>query len=81
MFYLKDDNGNKSQTTTLVWVGLATASIKLILAGGKFWGLEFGDFDGADYGMVVAPFLALLAHKRHVNNAIKPALKAKKNNE
>lgn len=71
MYYIKDDNGVKSQTTTLVWIGIITASIKLILAGGTFWGMQFGEFSGSDYAMVVSPFLALLAHKRHVNK--KPA--------
>lgn len=66
MFYLKDDNDRRSQTTTLVWVGIATASLKLVVAGGKFWGVEFGEFSGADYALVVGPFLGLLAHKRHV---------------
>jgi hypothetical protein len=67
MYYIKDDNGIKSQTTTLVWVGIITASVKLILAGSTFAGVSFGEFSGSDYAMVVAPFLALLAHKRHVN--------------
>lgn len=66
MFYLKDDNGVKSMTTTLVWVGIATASLKLLLAGTTLYGITFGDFSGSDYALVVAPFLALLAHKRQV---------------
>lgn len=64
--YLKDDKGAKSQTITLVWVGLITASLKLFLAGGKFWGMEFGEFSGSDYALVISPFLALLAHKKQV---------------
>lgn len=65
--YLKDDNGVKSQTTTLVWIGIGTASLKLFLAGFTCCGFTFGAFSGSDYAMVVSPFLALLAHKRHVN--------------
>lgn len=67
MFYLKDDNGNKSQTTTLVWVGITVAAIKLLVGGSKLFGMEFGEFSGTDFGIAVAPFLALLAHKRQVN--------------
>lgn len=71
MLYLKDDNGVKSQTTTLVWVGIGTASIKLFLAGMEIKGIKFGEFTGSEYALVVAPFLALLAHKRQVNGPSK----------
>ena len=64
--YLKDDKGKPSLTTTLVWVGIGTASLKLFLAGFTCCGFTFGAFSGSDYALVVGPFLALLAHKKHV---------------
>lgn len=32
--------------------------------------MQFGEFSGSDYALVVAPFLALLAHKRQVKASL-----------
>jgi hypothetical protein len=79
MFYVKDDRGNKSETSTYVWAGLLTACAKLLLSGIKVHGLEMGNFSGSEAAVFVAPFLALLAHKRQVRaKLVKPSEQAAK---
>lgn len=67
MKYLKDPStGEDSPTLTLLFIGVIGAFVKLYLAGFECCGLKFSDFTGVDFGMVVAPFVGLYGHKRHV---------------
>lgn len=67
MYYLKDPSTKEpSPTLTLCFIGVNAALAKLFLAGFTCCGLKFSEFTGADFALVVSPFLALLAHKRQV---------------
>lgn len=61
---LLKDNGEPSQTVTLMWLGVAVALLKLLLSGAEWNGLKAGEFSGADFALVVSPFLALYGHKK-----------------
>jgi hypothetical protein len=67
MFYLKDPTTQEpSPTLTMAFIGVSAALAKLFLAGFVCCGVKFSEFTGADFALVVSPFLALIAHKRQV---------------
>jgi hypothetical protein len=66
--YLKDPTTKEpSPTLTMVFIGVSVALGKLLIAGSTVKGITFGEFSGADFALVVAPFIALYGHKRQVN--------------
>lgn len=72
--YMKEPKPEESPTITLMWVGVIAALFKLIVADASIWGITFGSFSGADFALVVSPFLALYGHKRIIKNKRKSSL-------
>ena len=66
MIYLKEPQEGKSPTLTLLYIGVGAALLKLLIADSEIMGITFGPFSGADFALVVTPFLATYSHKRYI---------------
>lgn len=60
MRLFKDNDGKKSHTTSVFWIGFYVATVKL-LASGMDWGQgwKFSDFTGSEYAIVLGALGAL----------------------
>lgn len=64
--WIKDSQGEKSVTLTVVMATLSVALGKLLLSGMVIKGISFGAFGGADFATVVTPVFALYWGRRNV---------------
>jgi TRAP-type C4-dicarboxylate transport system permease large subunit len=65
--WIKDSEGTKSVTLTVVVATLGVALGKLLLSGMVIKGIEMGTFTGTDFAAVVTPVFALYWGRRNLN--------------
>ena len=53
-FFVSDNNGDKSVTTTAFIIGFVVLCAKLILSGVKIYGITFSAFTGSEFGIGIA---------------------------
>jgi hypothetical protein len=64
--YLTDPKNNKpSVYLTLLIAGFITALLKLLVSNSTIYGLQFGEFSGSDFSMVVGTVAALYFSRRY----------------
>ena len=65
---LKNSDGNKSLTTTLLIVGAIVMNAKLILSQVTLWGMTFEHFTASDYGIGLTALSGLYLGRRFTMN-------------
>jgi hypothetical protein len=61
-----DSEGNKSLTACMLKITFIVALIKILIAGLKVKGIEFGEFSATDFGTMLAPMITLYWGRRNM---------------
>ena len=62
---MEDSSGEKSLTAGMLKITFTIALVKVLTAGLKIKGIEFGEFTAGDFGTMLAPMVTLYWGRRN----------------